>query len=258
MIKTSHLIHKGIINIDTKSEDAEDLNFGNNLALLSGDYLLSTSFHQVALLKNFIVQETISSTLRDLAESEFLGLRDKQNKPIPSRPFDIQKNVTIPLQFDIEPYKVEGIFGNMKAEWTLRNVLGGATLLGKCCQCCLILANHDKEVQELGYSFGRNFALAWQASLEMDLIKRDRFSLVSAPVMLHLEYDPSFYSEIEKGLENVENVDFVLLKKCLINGPSLERTRNLRAEFIQNTLDVLDKFPASGSKTALVNIVKSM
>jgi decaprenyl-diphosphate synthase subunit 2 len=98
MIRTSHLIHKGLINIETDEEDSSDLNFGNKLALLCGDYLLSTSFHEVARLKNFHVQEIISSSLRDLVESEFLGLRDKQNQPVPSKPLPVQKHITIPVR----------------------------------------------------------------------------------------------------------------------------------------------------------------
>ncbi|RZC33476.1 polyprenyl synt domain containing protein, partial [Asbolus verrucosus] len=163
MIKTSHLIHQGLVNIDPADDNAADLNFGNKLALLCGDYLLSTSFHEIARLKNFQVQLIISSTLRDLAESDFIGLRDRENQPIPSEPLPVQKDVTIPLQFEVEPFEIKHVLGNMKAEWTLRNVLGGGSLLGKCCQCTLILANHESRVQELGYSFGRNLALAWQA-----------------------------------------------------------------------------------------------
>lgn len=34
------------------------------------------------------------------------------------------------------------------------------------------------------------------------------FDLTSAPVLLHLEYDPSLYTEIEKGLDSVHDVDY--------------------------------------------------
>lgn len=34
------------------------------------------------------------------------------------------------------------------------------------------------------------------------------FNLTSAPVMLHLEHDPSLYEEIDKGTESVQNVNY--------------------------------------------------
>lgn len=57
MIRTSNLIHRGLVNInvDTESMDSTELNnitFGNKIALLCGDYLLSTSCTEIAALKN--------------------------------------------------------------------------------------------------------------------------------------------------------------------------------------------------------------
>ena len=65
MIRTSNLIHRGLvnINIDTGSMDSTELNnitFGNKIALLCGDYLLSTSCTEIAALKNQDVSIHIS------------------------------------------------------------------------------------------------------------------------------------------------------------------------------------------------------
>ena len=56
MIRTSHLVHKGLVNmrktdcIDPAEE--EDMTFGNKIALLTGDYLLGHSSAELAGLKN--------------------------------------------------------------------------------------------------------------------------------------------------------------------------------------------------------------
>lgn len=56
MIRTSHLMHNGLINIypemfpELASHD--DMSFGNKIGLLSGDYLLANSFHELSMLKN--------------------------------------------------------------------------------------------------------------------------------------------------------------------------------------------------------------
>ncbi|XP_063933702.1 all trans-polyprenyl-diphosphate synthase PDSS2-like [Zophobas morio] len=199
MVKIGYLMHTGLTNIDSSTKNVLEKNFVNKLALLYGDYLLPISSSEIARLKNHHVQEIIFSAIRDLAESGFFGLGDPQNNPIPYKPLPEQNDVKIPYEFGIEPLKFEGILGNMKAERTLRNILSSGSLLAKCCQSSLILANHEFFVPKLAYIFGRNLALAWQTSLEKVQIKEERFSLVSAPVMLHLQHDPSLYTEIEKG-----------------------------------------------------------
>lgn len=56
MIRTSHLMHNGLINIYPKmfpkSVDHDDISYGNKIGLLSGDYLLANSFYELSMLKN--------------------------------------------------------------------------------------------------------------------------------------------------------------------------------------------------------------
>lgn len=56
MIRTSHLVHKGLVNIEpsvyAETTDLNDMNFGNKIALLSGDYLLANACVELANLRN--------------------------------------------------------------------------------------------------------------------------------------------------------------------------------------------------------------
>jgi len=56
MIRTSHLMHNGLINIYPemfpKPVSHDDMSFGNKIGLLSGDYLLANSFYELSMLKN--------------------------------------------------------------------------------------------------------------------------------------------------------------------------------------------------------------
>lgn len=135
----------------------------------------------------------MSSAVRDLAEAEFVGRRDNQNNPLPSIPPENRKDYAV-------------------KEWTLRNVLSAGALLGKSCKGTLKLAGHSNEIQEQGYNFGKHLALAWQACLDLAPFNtKDQnitFSLCSAPIMFHIEHDPSILMEIDKGLECVNNVDY--------------------------------------------------
>jgi decaprenyl-diphosphate synthase subunit 2 len=38
------------------------------------------------------------------------------------------------------------------------------------------------------------------------------FNLTSAPVMFHLEHDPSLFEEIDKGVNSVKDVDYAKVR----------------------------------------------
>ncbi|RVE40469.1 hypothetical protein evm_014882 [Chilo suppressalis] len=55
MIRTSHLVHKGLVNMNSRQLTAgepDDMMFGNKIALLSGDYLLANSCSELANLSS--------------------------------------------------------------------------------------------------------------------------------------------------------------------------------------------------------------
>lgn len=57
MIRTSHLIHQGLVNLQTLANSGNELSadsemiFGNKIALLGGDYLLGNACLQLAGLR---------------------------------------------------------------------------------------------------------------------------------------------------------------------------------------------------------------
>ncbi|KAG5867692.1 hypothetical protein JTB14_026874 [Gonioctena quinquepunctata] len=261
MVRTSNIIHKSILNISPNDEDIEDLNFGNKLSLLTGDYLLSNSFKELAGLKCHDVNELISTCLRDLVEADFIEPRDSQNRPLPAPPLKEQKEVVVPNQFDDHVLTISEVLGNAKAEWTLRNLLDGASLLAKCCQGTLILAEHPKSFQKLGYLFGRNMALACQAQSDLDALAplktTEPFSLICAPLMFHLQYHPDYYPKLMDTVAS-DDIDYRAIRKAINSGPGLKKTAELQEEFAMNALRVLEEFPNNGARDALVNIIKSV
>lgn len=263
MIRTSHLVHKGMVNLQPSVEvsNVGDMMFGNKIALLSGDYLLSNSCMELAGLKNQELIELMSSAVRDLAEAEFVGPRDLQNYALPAKP---RPNSTVykqVLEDNTHPLMVTEALGNAEAEWTLRQTLNAGSLLGKSCQGTLKLAGHSLELQEQGYKFGKHLALAWQAGIDREPFQPGSlgpFSLICAPMLFHLEHDPSLYSEIEKGMESIDNIDYELLRKEVLNGPALERTKELQMEHSNMAIEMLSELPESDARTALANIIAAM
>ncbi|CAH1983723.1 unnamed protein product [Acanthoscelides obtectus] len=259
MIRTSNIIHKSILNISANDENLDELNFGNKLSLLTGDYLLSTSFRELAGLKCHEVNDLISTCLRDLVEAEFIEPRDEQNRPLPHTPSSCQ-DITIPNHFEEDVLKVSDALGNAKAEWTLRHLLDGASLLAKCCQGTLMLAEHPESFQRLGYLLGRNIALAWQAHndiLTFSPSKTGPFSLICAPLLFHLQQYPEYH---EKIMEQVKcgTLDYDKVRDVVRQGSGIEKTMELQQELAQNALDVLDEFPVTDVRLALKNIINSM
>ncbi|KAM6082469.1 all trans-polyprenyl-diphosphate synthase PDSS2 isoform 4-T4 [Chlamydotis macqueenii] len=71
LIHTAFLVHRGIVNIgELKSCDGplKDMQFGNKMAVLSGDFLLANACTSLAQLQNTKVVELISSAIGDLVQ----------------------------------------------------------------------------------------------------------------------------------------------------------------------------------------------
>ncbi|VVC25208.1 Hypothetical protein CINCED_3A004679 [Cinara cedri] len=274
MIRTSHLMHNGLLNPDGLQFAREpavahnDMAFGNKIALLSGDYLLANSYEELSALRNQRIMELIASALRDLAESAFVGRRDAQNNPLPS-PFEPLDRPIGSVVMRHDPLQPSGPLGSMPLtpaldDWTKRNVLSAGSLLGKVCQGTLILGGHGEQLQKKGFLFGKHLSLAWQAYLDLEpfLIgspySLEIFNLTSAPVMFHLEHDPSLFEEIDKGVNSIHDVDYIKVHEIVMNGPGVEYTKQLQKEHSQKAMEVLTVFEESDARTALSNIIVAM
>ncbi|KAJ4438839.1 hypothetical protein ANN_14792 [Periplaneta americana] len=247
MIRTSHLVHKAMVNICSgmypEAATLNDMAFGNKIALLSGDYLLANSCVELASLRNQELVELISGAVRDLAEGEFVGRRDQQNNPLPSP---------------------QGVC-DAAQDWTHRNVLSAGSLLGRACQGTLKLAGHGRELQEQGYNFGKHLALAWQACVDLEpfipgsqYVSGSLFNLTSAPVLFHLQHDPSLFNEIDKGLDSIQNVDYEKVHSIVSKGPGISLTKQLQKDHSQKAMEVLQVFQENDARTALCNIIVAM
>lgn len=277
MIRTAHLVHQGLVNLQPLANAGNELSgdsdmiFGNKIALLSGDYLLGNACLQLAGLRNQTLIELISSSLRDMAESNFIGDRDVQNNPLPSAPGAVRNSASVggdlgfgDLDDNTQPMSIKDVMGNPEKEWSLRHILGAGSLLGKSCQGALILAGQPVELQKQGYLFGKHLSLAWQACIDLEpfsspnLAPGTTFSLVSAPVLFHLEHDSTLYEEIKKGQQSVDDIDYAKIHAAVLKGPGLEKTRALQKKHSLAAMAVLNELPPSDARTALQNIIMAM
>lgn len=210
----------------------------------------------------------IATAFRDMSESNFIGDRDEQNEPLPSDP-----NQRSPESFEnhdannsmdidnLKPIDMKGVMGNPEKEWAVRHILTAGSLLGKSCQGALKLAGLNDDLQMQGYLFGKHLALGWQACIDLEPFKFNilptgaQFSLVSAPVLFHLEYDPNLYEEIKKGKKSVDNINFDYIHSEILKGPAPERTKTLIKKHNLAAIEKLLLFPDSDARRALERII---
>ncbi|CAO1417801.1 unnamed protein product [Diamesa hyperborea] len=273
ILRMGNLVHQGVINLQILSNAGNDLSsdsdmiFGNKIAVLGGDYLLGSANLQISSLRNQNISELISTAIRDLADSSFIGDHDDQNIPLPSDPALYTTNYNSKPNVDETdnrlPFKIDGFMNDPENEWELRTVLSGGSLLGKSCQSALMLTKHSEELQKHAYLFGKHVALAWQASTDLEIFKyeqmtTDKISLISAPVLFHLNHDHTLYKEIKKGIKSIDNIDHSKIFEEVRNGPGLERTQALQGKHILKSMTELYKFPSSDARTALENVILAM
>lgn len=256
MVRTSYLIHNGVITVNNNMLNADVLNYGNKIALLSGDYLLSKSFNDLSNLRNQTVNEIISSAIRDFSESLFLSYGD-YDFPVAHKPKFLKDKTEYCKEFtsdkvDYGPYKVDEILGYPKEEWVLRNVLASGNLLGKSCRAALLVAGHDEQAQQSAYLFGKHLSLAWQANIDLQGFKEGKVDFVSAPVMLTLEEEPELYEVFQRAVYD-NNIDSII--HLVEKGNGLEKTKCLQDEYTQRALDNLEYFERNTATESLKHLI---
>lgn len=214
------------------------------------------------------LNELMSTAFRDIAESNFIGERDIQNNALPSNPKNRLKEKRVQTistdQIDNkQPWNLKDAMDTPESEWTLRNTLANGTLLGKSCQSALLLAKHSVERQRYAYFFGKHLALAMQAIIDLfpyknNFMYNQKLSLISAPMLFHLDYDPSLFDEIRKGYDSVDNIDFRKIHELVMNGPGIELTKQLQSKHSVLALKELEKFDKSDARNALENIILAL
>lgn len=244
MIHTAHLIHKGVVNLSPTVFDGttlQDMEFGNKIAILSGDYLLANACTGLATLRNTMVVELISTAISDFMEAEFIGERDNQGNPIP--------DATITMR-----------------DWEEKNFLAAGSLMAKSCQATLVLAGHGEEMQRKGFEFGKQIALAWQAYSDLqpftDLYRHPpgtAIDLTSAPVILHLQHDLLLLDLVATAGDSMENCDFKKIHSMIMAGTGVKEAKDLCQSHAQAALNVLQEvIEPSDARTALENIINAL
>ncbi|KAL9969278.1 hypothetical protein ACROYT_G021474 [Oculina patagonica] len=234
-IHTANLVHTGIVNLSDISSSSksyqDDMEFGNKMAVLSGDFLLANACTGLAELKDTEVVQMISQVIGHLMEGEFLKITFNAD------------NLNLEFWKDLV-FKCKG------------------SLMANSCKAALKIVAHSKELQEKAFEFGKNIAYAHQLKEDLQSLHEQKSTTIlhSAPVILS-----SSQTEVKKLLneifseENTEKLDqlYQELSGMVIQEETVAQIKKLSSFYGKTALETLCVFPESDAKKALVNIANS-
>ncbi|NWU44682.1 DLP1 synthase, partial [Hylia prasina] len=240
LIHTAFLVHRGIVNIgELKSCDGplKDMQFGNKMAVLSGDFLLANACTSLAQLQNTKVVELISSAIGDLVQ----GIYYENSK-------SSEENC---LTDDI------GI-----SRWKEQVFLSHSALLAKSCQAAMELAKHSAEIQDMAFQYGKHMSMSHKLHSDLQPFVRESssdtiaFSLNSAPAILHQEFRgrEAWLKQIREPPHRCACV-FQQLQEAIKAGKGVTSAIDLCRCHGNRALAALERFPPSEARDALANIV---
>jgi hexaprenyl-diphosphate synthase len=141
LIHTASLLHDDVIDHadSRRGSPSANLEFGNKMAVLAGDFLLSRASVALARLHDAEVTELLATVIANLVEGEFMQLkntaRDEKN------PVWTEDTVTYYLQ---------------------KTYLKSASLISKSCRAAALLGGSDVATVDSAYLYGKNLGLAFQ------------------------------------------------------------------------------------------------
>ncbi|XP_064412364.1 decaprenyl-diphosphate synthase subunit 2 isoform X2 [Latimeria chalumnae] len=241
LIHTAFLVHRGIVNIkELKSSDGplKDMQFGNKMAVLSGDFLLANACTGLAQLQNTKVVEIISSAIGDLVLGIYYENSTREEENI------ITDAISI-------------------ARWEEQTYLSHGALLAKSCQAAMELANHGAEIKDMAFQYGKHMSLSHKLNLDLQpftkgsSIDHTSFSLNSAPTILHQEFfgREEWVKEIKQAKLKGNQVDYNKLYGAIKAGKGVSSAIDLCRYHGNKALEALKCFPPSEARSALENIV---
>jgi hexaprenyl-diphosphate synthase len=141
LIHTASLLHDDVIDhsVARRGSPSANLEFGNKLAVLAGDFLLGRASVALARLRDPEVTELLATVIANLVEGEFMQLKNTAA--------DEKRPVWTP---DTLSYYLQ------------KTYLKSASLISKSCRAAALLGQSSPAVVDAAYQYGKNLGLAFQ------------------------------------------------------------------------------------------------
>ena len=233
MIHVASLLHDDVLDNAATRRGLRALNLevGNKLAILAGDFLLARASVTLASLRNTEVIELLSRVLEHLVTGEVMQMTAKPES-LSSMDHYVKKTY----------YKT-------------------ASLIANSSKAIALLGGHGEESADLAYDYGKNLGLAFQFQDDvLDFIGSESLlgkptlgdlkeGIATAPVLFAAEEFPELSELIERRFKHSGDVQRAhdLVKKSA----GIKRTQDLAREHCDMAISAIERLPASESKYAM-------
>ena len=248
LIHTASLLHDDVIDSSTSRRSAPSVNveFGNKMAVLAGDFLLGRASVALARLRDPEVVELLATVIANLVEGEFMQLKntalDEKN------PVWTEEALSYYLQ---------------------KTYLKTASLISKSCRAAALLGQNVPEAVEAAYCYGRNIGLAFQLvddMLDYTTSSTELGKPVGADLELGLATAPLLFAWKDNeqlgvlvGRKFAVEGDVEIARDMVLRSNGLEQTRALAQDYADKAADAVSSFPDSEAKDGLLEMcVKTM
>lgn len=243
LIHTASLLHDDVIDhaVSRRGSPSANLEFGNKIAVLAGDFLLSRASVALARLRDAEVTELLATVIANLVEGEFMQLkntaRDEKN------PIWTEDTVSYYIQ---------------------KTYLKTASLISKSCRATALLGSADAGTVEAAYSYGKNLGLAFQlvddmldyTVTEAELGKPAgadlELGLATAPLLFAWKNNKELGSLV--GRKFAEEGDVTRARELVLQSDGLEQTRALAEEYANRAIEAISAFPDCEAKDGLIEM----
>ena len=238
IIHTGSLLHDDVVDLALTRRSAKTANveFGNKVAVLGGDFLLAKACLYTARLRNPDVVELVSTIIENLVEGEIMQSRTHDKDALTDFSYYMHKTY-----------------------------LKTASLLANASKAAVLIAGHSELVIEQSFLYGKHLGIAFQlvddmldftgteAAMGKKVDGADlKAGLATAPVLFAMETYPELRDMIARQFKEVGDVQRAL--RCVRETDSVERTAALAREHAQLAVDAVMHLPPSDARDALVKL----
>jgi hexaprenyl diphosphate synthase len=242
MMHTATLLHDDVIDESDERRGVHSVNqmFGNKLAILGGDFLLSRASVALARLRNPDVTELLSMVIEHLVKGEVMQIRSATVKPT-----DFVKNVDYYLTKSY--YKT-------------------ASLIANSCRSSALMAGHPANIVDACEEYGKYFGLCFQIIDDLldftgneDAMGKPVHNdlnqgLATLPVLYAAQEFPELQDIVARGFKNEGDVERAL--EFVEKSDAIEKARNLALACASSAIAALGEFPQSRARSALISLVE--
>lgn len=271
MIHAASLLHDDVIDTAASRRGLPTVNnvFGNQLAVLAGDFLLARASVALARLRDCDVVELLSTVIEHLVRGEVIQMNGGSaaagaagaavRAPGSGGIGDVSEEET---RRQRQYHAPDGRF----EMYIAKSFFKTASLMANSCRAVTMLAGHGPDAADAAYSYGEHVGIAFQLVDDMLDFTSDESALgkpvlddlrqghATAPVLFALEsYPEELEPMISRRFKHAGDIEATL--RMVESAKGVVRTRELAAHHARTAVVAISEtLPPSDARSALINV----